>query len=428
MTILTTSTSGETRSERRRQAKEPTEMERIDEIQAWSSRYPKLDDLARRAISTGMSIENFLELARGELGRKVEAYEPPDSPLTELGMEKREVGQFSIIRAVNALVEHRTSGADPKKSAPFEFECSRAIEDKLDVESRGFFVPYDVQRGSKWTTTRAVPMDTSENSDLVPTDHLAGSFIPALKNRTVLLAAGARTLTGLVGNVAIPKFDSGSTFGWIAEDGDSPDTEPGTATVSLTPKTVSGSVPITRRLRKQSSPEIEQLVREDIIGGVAVAVDQGGLNGSGASNQPLGIIGITGIGTVTIAAAGQPTWAEIVEFEEDVETGNALVGNPWYIVTPAVKKHGKTTLKVSGVSGFIFEDDRMNGYPAVATNQMPANGILYGNFNDVLVGMWGVLDIRVDTATEAKKDRVTLRAFQDVDINVRNAASFSKNA
>ena len=127
-----------------------------------------------------------------------------------------------------------------------------------------------------------------------------------------MLNAGATDLPGLVGNVDISGFSTGPSFSWIAEDGNLPDTEPGTTTVALTPKTVSGSVPITRRLLKQSSPAVELLVRNDLTVGAASAIDAAAIAGTGASNQPSGVVNASGANTQAVTTDGQPAWAEVV--------------------------------------------------------------------------------------------------------------------
>jgi HK97 family phage major capsid protein len=392
----------------------------------------ELRQLADTCVVDGTSSEDFMAPAMPLIGKKQDAI-TSDDPATNIGLSRAEVNNFSILRAVRAIADQSAGGAHWSKAAPFEHECTRHIEDQLGRESNGLFVPYDVQRSGGWIAPgmpgyRAVPMDVSENSDLVATDHLAGSFIEALRAEAVVMMMGGRMLSGLVGNVDIPRNDTPATFTWLAEDGSSVDAEIATGTLSLTPKTISGSVPITRRLRKQSSPDAEALVRSDLLLGAALGIDLGALSGTGASNQPTGVSVVSGTSTSTIASAGSPTWAELVEFETDVAAANGLRGSLAMVTTAAVRGNLKTTSKDTGSGQFLMANGEANGYPVHVSTQLAANTILFGNWNEVLIGMWGVLDIRVDTATEAAKDRVTLRAFQDVDIGVRHAASFCKNA
>jgi hypothetical protein len=90
--------------------------------------------------------------------------------------------------------------------------------------------------------------------------------------------------------------------------------------------------------------------------------------------------------------------------------------------------HCKTTSKDPGSGIMLAGDGKINGYRAYSSTNVPADGIIFADWSSLLIGFWGVLDINVDTATKAKSGGYVLRAFQDVDIAVRHAASFCINA
>jgi len=374
--------------------------------------------LAREHISKGKNINAFRSALLERQERNEAVGSMGDKPATELGMADSDAKRYSIIRAINAAATGDWS------KAGFERECSISIADKIGREARGFFVPFDVQ------TRVSPPMNTTDQTSLVGTTHLAASFIEQLRNQSVVARLGARLLTGLVGNVDIPKQTAGSTFTWLAENGASTDSDLTIGQVSLSPKTIGGAIPMTRRLLKQGTPDAEMLARSDLIQGAALAIDVGALSGTGAAGQPLGIMNTTGINTQAIAdlANGFPTFAEMVGFETAVLTDNALMGAMNYVTTPAIQGHMKTTFVDIGSGIRIQQDGQVNGYNSTATNQLSAKSILFGNFNDCLIGMWGVLDLSVDTSTLASSGGIVVRAFQDVDVAVRHAESFCKNA
>jgi len=374
--------------------------------------------LAREHISKGKNINAFRSALLERQERNEAVGSMGDKPATELGMADSDAKRYSIIRAINAAATGDWS------KAGFERECSISIADKIGREARGFFVPFDVQ------TRVSPPMNTTDQTSLVGTTHLAASFIEQLRNQSVVARLGARLLTGLVGNVDIPKQTAGSTFTWLAENGASTDSDLTIGQVSLSPKTIGGAIPMTRRLLKQGTPDAEMLARSDLIQGAALAIDVGALSGTGAAGQPLGVMNTTGINTQAIAdlANGFPTFAEMVGFETAVLTDNALMGAMNYVTTPAIQGHMKTTFVDTGSGIRIQQDGQVNGYNSTATNQLSAKSILFGNFNDCLIGMWGVLDLSVDTSTLASSGGIVVRAFQDVDVAVRHAESFCKNA
>jgi len=377
------------------------------------------EELARQFVENGKSVDEFMDALaeqRGETAAKAKADgNLIESPSTELGLSRNETENYSLMRALNASLTGDWGKAE------FERQCSVEIEDKIGREARGFFVPYEVQ-----ARTMNVGTDTA-GGYIVQTDE--GGMIDLLRANTVLGAAGASFLPGLVGDVAIPKQTGASTFYWLGEDEDGTDSEPTLGQVLLMPKTCAGAVPMTRKLMKQSSPSVEALVQNDLNRGMALAIDLAGLNGTGVDGQPLGILNTTGIETSTIASPGSPTWVETVEFESDVDTANALTGSLNWVTTPAVRGTMKTTAKDSGSGLFVSSSDNtVNGYDVLTSTQMPTNGILFGDFSSCMIGMWGVLDLMADTATKAASGGLVLRVFQDVDVGVRHIESFCRNA
>lgn len=386
------------------------EMARIRSIQAVASKFGKTEEGAE-AIRSGKTAEQFYESVLNDMGDAKRA-----TPMTALDLSPAEVQKYSLFRALNAHVSGDWS------KAGFERECSLEIAERLGREAKGFFVPFDVQKRDMTVGTPA------DGGYLKGTDHLAGGFIEALRAQSVVIGAGARMLTGLVGDVQIPRLDGSAAFYWVAEDANVTSSDLALGQLALAPKTVGGAVPMSRRLLKQSSPSVEDMVLMDLIQGAALAIDLAALAGSGAAGQPTGIINTSGVNTQTITAAGQPTWAEMVGFETKVAEDNGLRGALRYITTAAVRGHLKTAEKATGTAQFLMAGQDCNGYMVDVSTQLAANTILFGNFNDVIIGMWGVLDVAPDTAAKAAAGGLVLRVFQDIDIGVRHAVSFCKNA
>jgi len=394
------------------------ERARVRELLVLGEKFDLADE-AQRFIDDSKSVEDFNRLIIEKLSDESQRSEP----ITQLGLTQREVKRYSLFNAVRALARKDWKGAE------FEYECSEALEDQIGRSARGLFVPWEIQRDWNTDSQRATPpMNTIDQADLVDTQYMGNQLIDTLRPRSVALRAGVVTMGGLVGNVEIPRKTINAAFGWLGEDDDQADTDIKTGMLTLTPRIIGGGVPITRSLLKQSSLDAENFVRMDIERGIALAIDIGILNGSGAANQPTGILNTTGVGTVTISSAGDPTWAEAVAFETDVAEANADVGTLYYITRPAVVGNMKVKSKDSGSGRYVMENNQVNGYDVLRTTQLPTNTILFGNFADTILAMWGVLDITVDRATKAKSGGIVLRAFQDADVGVRHGASYSKNA
>ena len=372
-------------------------------------------DIADAAIKAGKSIEQF----RGELLEVIGNDKPLEN--NDIGLTKKEVRNFSIVRAIAAM--SNPGDRRLREAAAFEFEASEAAAQRYGRSAQGIMIPVDVL--GMW---KQRDLNTSDDNEIVATNLLAGDFIDVLRNSASVMAAGARMLPGLVGNVAIPKKTAASSGGWIStEGGAASESEPTFGTVSLTPKTVGAFTDMTRQLILQSTPSVEALVRDDLTQALALAIDKGALEGSGSSGQPTGILNTSGVNKPTAFAAAVPTFAEMVALETAVAEDNALMGNLAYITDAATYGGLKTKAKDAGSGLFVIENGQANGYNVIRSQQCTAGNVYFGNFSDLLIGMWAGLDLTVDPYTSSNTGTVRVVALQTVDVAVRHAVSFAYN-
>jgi HK97 family phage major capsid protein/HK97 family phage prohead protease len=372
-------------------------------------------DLADAAIRSGKSIEQF----RGELLEVIGNDKPLENQ--DIGLSKKEARGFSLVRAIAALAN--PGDRRLREAAAFEFEAGEAAAQRYGRSAQGIMVPVDVL--GVW---KQRDLNTSDDNELVATNLMAGDFIDVLRNSASVMQAGARMMPGLVGNVAIPKKTAASAGGWIStEGGASSESEPTFGTVSLTPKTVGAFTDMTRQLILQSTPSVEALVRDDLTQALALAIDKGALEGTGLSGQPTGILSTVGVNKPTNFAAAVPTFAEMVALETAVAEDNALMGNLAYITDAATYGGLKTKAKDAGSGMFVIENGQANGYNVIRSQQCTAGNVYFGNFSDLLIGMWAGLDLTVDPYTASTSGTVRIVALQTVDVAVRHAVSFAYN-
>ena len=374
-------------------------------------------DLADKAISDGISVEEF----RGVLLENISNNTPLETP-SEIGMTKEEVREFSLVRAIRAMAN--PSDRKAQEDAAFEFECSAEAARQYGKDAQGIMLPAEVLR-----TWKQRDINSSDDSTLIAEDYRGGDFIDVLRNSSSVMQAGATMLRGLQGNVVIPKKTAASSGAWIATEGSAAaESEFTSGSVTMSPKVVGAFTDATRLLLQQSSLDVENLIRNDLTQSIATAIDLGALAGSGASGQPTGIANTSGINTTTFAAAN-PTWAEIVAMESSVANDNALTGSLGYICRPADFGTLKTTEKATGTAQFVVSpDNSMNGYNVVRSNQVTSGDFYFGNFADLLIGMYGGLDITVDPYALSTSGGVRIVALQTVDVAVRHAVSFCKSS
>lgn len=395
-------------------------------------------DLALKAISEGTTAEEFQRSLLDHLNKPKDQQQPAggersgtkplaEMPSSVIGMDEKDIRRYSIFNVVRALANPNDAAA--QRAAAFEIECSNMAQKQYGRNAKGILIPDDVLRAFNAGGAPNTPTGAQTGSNLVGTDFMAGSFIDLLRPRTTIMRL-ARTMGGLVGNVEIPKQTGGATAYWIGEGDDANETTPTIGQLGLSPKTVAAYTDITRRLLMQSTPDAEAIVRGDLVAAIAQAIDYAGYYGTGTSNQPLGLANYTGINAVDFAGAN-PTYAELVEMETEIAADNADVNSMAYVLNARGRGAAKTTPKfASGASvsdaGVIWEPgNTLNGYRAEVTNQVQDGDVFFGNFADLVVGMWGGLDMTVDPYSLSKSGGLRIVVFQDVDFAVRRVESFT---
>jgi len=369
-------------------------------------------DLGNQAIQDQLSVDEF----RGQLLETISNDVPLETP-NEIGLSKAETQRFSVMRAINAMSNPTDRKA--QEAARFEMECSEAAQEAYGRTAQGVMLPAEVM--ANWNQR---DMSAGSDGDLIGEDYRGQDFIDVLRNNSAVMPL-ATNLNGLSGDVKIPKKTAASTAAFISSEGGAAgESEMTIGNISLTPKTLGAYTDVTRQLMIQSSLDIENLIRQDLAAGMAIAIDDACLESDGSSGKPKGITNTTGINTVSLSSAAAPTWAEMVSLESAVGVDNALLGRLAYIVNPTNYGTLKSTSKDTGSGIFIADGNGMNGYPVVVSNQLTANNYVFGNFSDLLIGFFGGLDLVVDPYTSSSSGTVRVVALQSVDAAVRNPVSF----
>lgn len=395
------------------------ERQRVRAIMDMGEQY-HAPDLARDAARDGVSVADFQRQLLDHINGRHQVPLSEQMKHADIGLTEKETRNFSFLKVVRALAEPTSRRA--QEEAAFEFEASRAAAEKRARDSERFAIPADVlTRALNTAKTGAATGDTG--GYLVANTLLASSFIDILRNRATIMQLGT-VAGGLVGTVDIPKQVAAAQGYWVGEDQDATEQALQLGQVSLSPKTVAAYSEITRKLMMQSSIDIEALVRADLAKALALTIDKAGYYGTGSDQQPRGITNQTGINAVQFKAE-RPTFAELVEMETQIAVDNADVSGMAYVSEAGFRGYAKTALKHEGVAGTIWESgNTVNGYRTEITNQVNKGDVIMGNFADLLVAMWGGLDLTVDPYSNSKSGRLRIVVFQDVDFAVRRTESF----
>jgi HK97 family phage major capsid protein/HK97 family phage prohead protease len=372
-------------------------------------------DLARELIDGGRSLDEARAAFLDKQTLKADVTNPIASQAREVGLTDKETRQFSFVRALNYLVN--PSDAKARQAAAFEIEVGEAAAKKYERSSNGIVIPNEVLR-------RDLVVGTSTaGGNLVAPELLSGSFIDLLRNRMAMMQAGVTMLSGLQGNIAIPRQSSAATAYWVGENASPTESQQAIDQVNMTPKTVGAYVDYSRRLLLQASVDVEAMVRNDLARVIALELDRAAIYGTGSTNQPLGLVNTTGIGSQTITTYG--TFAEYIGMETKVAVANADAGAMRYIINANARGALKGTEKsATSTAQFVYADDEINGYSVIVSNQLGTNDCLFGDFSQFIVGMWSGLDLTVDPYAGSTAGTVRIIALQDVDFAVKQPGAF----
>lgn len=414
------------------------ERERIQSLQALCRQHSMPEGMADDLITSGASLDQAREQVLNKVGQRSRELQPGGlhvEPDALLGMDRKDLQRYSIVKLLRYLAD--PSNASARDAAGFELELSRATEQKEGRSANGALVPFD------WMVHSRANVGTfSAGGALVGTELLAGSFIDLLRNQSALLQSGITTLTGLTGNVDIPRKTAASQHYWVGEDVDVTPSDATFGLISSTPKTIGVRVPVSRRALIQTTPDIDTLIRSDMAESLALGLDSSGLYGSGSSGQPLGLNNVTGIGSVTLgggasqvypASLGGGThdsgdWTDYIQLLGACLAANVTPTNFRYIMNATTMVGGMITLRASaaGADYIINDAGNIGRYPAQMSNQVQTNDVFAGVFSDLILATWSGLDIVVDPYSQSAKGQVLYTVMQDIDWVCRRAASFAR--
>ena len=375
---------------------------------------------------------------------------------TDLGAEIEKLG-FAIQRQELIDEADRRAGGQPigrEGAADFDRECrafslTRAIAaaSGLAVDNgREREVSAELQRRSgKAFNGLAVPMQVFEKrvittaapaggpgANILATNFHGDQFIDILRAAMVTQKLGATVLSGLVGNVDIPRLKASATTGWVAENAAITPSDHQFDKVSMTPKHVGAITEFSRNMLLQSTPAIEQLIREDFAKILAQALDDAAIKGGGA-NEPAGILATAGLDT-SVSMAGTPAWGDVLDLIDIVEEANAT--GTGFLMRPLAAKKLRGTVRVALTdSRFVMESpDSLADYPAIRSTLVPivagapaTTSIIFGQWSDLLIGYWSAFDLLVNPyeSTAYSKGNVSVRGMLTADIAVRHVESFA---
>lgn len=321
-------------------------------------------------------------------------------------MEKR----FSLVHAINDIANNKQLDS-----------VANAVSAQGAQEMRSTGLPFGGQIQIPMTELRSNVTVDAEGEDVVAKDLY--DIVGPLRAKNVLLQAGAKFLTGLVGDVEIPIM-SATNCNWAGEVAAAADGAPTFSNVTLKPKRLTAYVNISKQLLAQDSVDVDNMIRQDIINAVNSKLESTILgSAAGSSTQPAGLFnGVTFV-------KGATTMNKIAEVESAVEEAD-VIGDCKWIVSPSFKATLRASAKGSNIAQSLYANGEIDGTEALSTSNCPKTDAVYGDFSNLAIGQWGSIDLTVDPYTQAKNGMVVLvvNAYFDAQVVRPKAFGFATTA
>lgn len=310
---------------------------------------------------------------------------------------------FSLLRTIRSIVNNQP--LDAIDLAVINAGQKEARKSGLNIEGQ-------IQLPSVENRTISV---ASDGEDVVATDVF--DIMQPLRAKNVLVQAGAKVYSNLVGNVKIPVM-SGANVQWETENGAAADGGAAFSHVELNPKRLTCYVDISKTLLAQDSVGVEEALRNDIIAAVNTKLEQTILGDeAGSTTKPEGIL------HAVTPEAPTASFADILNVEASVEDANVL-GECKYIMSNKAKAKMRAMSKGTKSTQLVYENGAVDGTQAFNTSNCVDKTYIYGDFSNIVIGNWASTDVIVDPYTQAGNNAVRLVVNAYFDAAVARPAAF----
>ena len=384
------------RTESRKLREEITEIRDLGKLH-------NMSDEADDFISNGNTLEQF----RSYVLKNISNAEPLPTPST-LGkapaFNKGYNEDYSVLRALQ--------GIDDVSMRGYEWEVSKDLERSMP-KSNPNSVILDIRTMTSGTAGANTIQSTVQNN-----------IHDFMQQKSIMANLGATTFGNNQGDLEVPLGSSASGATVIATDGttQASETTPTLSKLTLSPTRIADVVPLSYGFLQQSTPDVEGYVRRLIAQTFAKTMDEQIIAGSGSSGNVQGIIGTSGINTVSNSGT-EVTFANFVSAISELGADAVDLSNLKMIINPANIDNLVTAVKYSSTDSPILDmkadaDGRIgtfNGYPVYATSACTADTYILGDFRELAIATWGGIEISKNDFYDDRRFISSLNAIMSFD-------------
>ncbi|RTP15600.1 major capsid protein [Enterobacter hormaechei] len=372
--------------------------EETEEILEVAERYKVPQKDVAKAIAKGMTARAFKRSIKPNKAPTVIRKMTKD---TKVNLENK----FDLGDAVRSMMAGKAvRGA----AAEYTQEMTRKRLQRGQNVSTGIYLP--VNALSQKRAINTVSTVSSVQQEVQRYD----SFVEMLLKDTVADKLGMNFLTGLTTPISVPKQTKSSVeaFGFVDENGESPEGESTFTNIQFMPKTFTGGNPISRQALL-TMPNLGSFISDHIVKHSRAKLEGLMFGSITDSKAPESIV------AQLVAQKMGMTYKEFI-VEAAKAKGNGVSMDVFkYLVSAALEGDLKTTLRDANVAGYIIDDmNKIGGQDVIGSGLVKDGQVIAGDFSAVTVAEWEGLALDLDDTTYRNKGAVVPRVWADIDWKV----------
>lgn len=222
----------------------------------------------------------------------------------------------------------------------------------------------------------------------------------------------------------IPKVTVGATTNWLTNESTAAsESTPTFDSAGATPRRCAAYLQVSRQLLMQTSPAAAALLSRELLRAVDHAVAAALIDGGG-TEEPVGIIGTSGVTSVTGTSMD---WDAITDMLAAVEDAGQITRARWTMAADVAKI--LRMREAATDSGFIFNAAGIAGYPAHVSPAVPDGALVFGDWGQVVLPEWAAVQVGAWPygAIGFRAGLIAVKAIAAVDVAVLRPASFAKS-
>lgn len=216
----------------------------------------------------------------------------------------------------------------------------------------------------------------SDGGFIVPEDY-RNSLIELLRNRTVVRRSGVPVVPMRRGSMTIPRQTSAATAAYVGEAQRIDPSQPAFGQINLLARKLAAITAVSNDLLRESDPQADMIVRNDLTKVMAIQEDASLLRGQGTQFSPQGLrywINTNNVFATAGTSLDQKT-TDLFEAMLRLESNNVDLFNACWFMSVRTKSGLMRQRDANG--NFVFMEEmkggQLLGFPFYATNQIPTN-------------------------------------------------------